>query len=1121
MPEPETTAHFLVLGPLPADAPDGGGTHASVLRDLAGLHEAGHRLDGILVLGTSGDPAAVKDLVAEVQFACLERGQEPFVTPVPGPADCRTMPAKRSLARDLAGNWDQVASDLWRGEMTEDIVQRLRTDVFPDLVAWEENSVSSRTDWHPGLLPGEGSLHSAVGARTVGLVCVNTVFRMVADDATPALAGCFKEQLDHAVGEEFGDWAKRNDLTLLLAGHTGTLPELPGEAAPLLALAGSGERETRGWHLPFDGAAPAYLLLRADLSADRPVVVDTATRRQLPTTIRVRPSSTPPRVPVARRPEEAYDEGPLLTDFYRHLSTGQMVLALVSGPDEDGAIDTDAFNRGLAEAVFGAVPQPAPALHETWAAARRQLTPAQLDQHLNALSVPPGHDEHTVFGLLRAPWSRLYDFTGSDALPLVRGTRLAETVSLVDACQDPPTGKQGALEIIAMHGWPHDGGVPQDFGDAWSVPPSDARGLWFRRFRAELLTRPVLFLSLSPSSPALWETLRIAGRASGENEFPGFLVSPEGTAADRVRLREAGLRHIRTTPAAFVGDRLGAGNQALVDGRRVLTEQYAGTRDGVGIVQVAQQVDEAPAGTWEFLLGRDPTWGDIQDKKIVARLSLADAIEERARPVEGERQPMILVKGTAGSGKTTALMQVAYRLQKKGMNVGWVDRGASLPPRDIEEQARRRRFDAIFVDDVDMFTRRAAPLMKNLYDDGRTLVVAAIRVTAQSEIDAGFPAEVVSSDQLLTDDDLKKIIKVLDKNPLIGDFNQPWLMSQKVAKLRERCDQGLLAAMIEAVTGSSLKQKVASEFEALKQAERAPYAVVSFSDSSLVFQQRGIDAADLVEIVSHPDPPDRSHWAAVNELVDMKLLVRTVDGRLRCRQRTIADTVVQTVLRHRTDDLAMVIAKLLHFYAGRSWHITDNQHRDRSAMIKLLSHNTMRDLGLNAEAVRRIYDGAHQFLNRDHHYWLQRAEYEAEQGRLDLATNHLAAAKGCSGGAEDHLVVNADARVRLRYSVRDPKDRELIRAAVDAVHDLSRVATRYRDKAPHAFVALAREGCRWLEQCGGALTPQEYVDAVDLITDGIELGKKCLPTNNQVGYAMDEYGPKVRRLGRQGPGLMT
>ncbi|MFC8196269.1 hypothetical protein ACFWBR_07330 [Streptomyces sp. NPDC060006] len=1120
MPEPETSAHFLVLGPLPASAPEGGGPHAAVLADLAKLHEAGHRLDGIIVLGTSGDPAEAKDLVTEVQLTCLERGDDPFVTSVPGPADRRTMPAKRSLARDLAGNWDQVASDLWRGEMTEDIVQPLRTQVFPELVAWDEDSASSRTGWHPGLLPGDGSLHHAVGERTVGLVCVNTVFRMVADDAAPALAGCFEEQLDHAVDGTFADWAGRNDLTLLLAGRTGTLPELPGAAAPLLALAGSGERDSRGWHLPFGETAPAHLLLRADLGADRPVVVDIATGRQLPTTVRVRTSTVPPGVPTARRPEEPYDEGPLLNDFYRHLSTGQMVLALVSGPDEDGAVDSDEFNRRLAEAAFGAMPRSEPALHETWAAARRRLTPEQLEQHLKALSVPPGHDEHTVFGLLRAPWSRLYDFTGSDAVSVVRDARLADTVSLVDACQEPPTVKRGALEVIAMHGRPQ-GGVPQDFGDAWSVPPTDARSLWFRRFRAELLTRPVLFLALSPSSPALWETLRMAGRASGEREFPGFLVTPDGTGADRARLREAGLRHIRTTPAEFVRDRLRAGNQALTDGRRVLTEEYAGTRDGVGIVRVSKLVDEAPAGTWEFLLGRDPTWGDIKDKNIVAQLALADVIEERAQSVEGERQQMILVNGTAGSGKTTALMQVAYRLQKKGMNVGWVDRGASLSPREIEQQARSQHFDAIFLDDVDMFTRRATSLMKSLSDDARTLVVAAIRVTARSEIDADFPAEGVDADRLLSDKDLKKIIKVLDKSPVIGDFNQPRFLHQRVAKLRERCDQGLLAAMIEAVSGESLKEKVASEFQALKQPERVPYAVVSFSDSSLVFQQRGIDAADLVEIVSHPDPPGRSHWDAVNELVDMKLLVRTADGRLRCRQRTIADTLVQTVLRHRKDDLELVIAKLLLFYAGRSWHITDNQHRDRSAMIKLLNHNTLRDLGLTVEAVRRIYDGAHTFLSRDHHYWLQRAEYEAEQGRLDLATNHLAAAKGCPDGADDRLVVTADAKVRLRRSMQVPADRTLIRAAVRAVRDLSQVATTYKKAAPHAFVVLARDGCRWLERCGEELTPQEHVDAVGLIRDGIALGRKCLPTNNQVGRAMDEYGPKAEKLGEQGPGLMV
>ncbi|WP_369258660.1 hypothetical protein [Streptomyces sp. R35] len=1118
MPEPQKSAHFLVLGPLPAPGPDGGSVLTSVLADVSALHEAGHRLDGIFVLGTSGDPTDAKELVLEVQLACLEHQYEPFVTPVPGPGDRHTMPAKRALARDLAGHWEQVAPDLWGGEMTEDIVQPLQTKIFPDLVAWEQDSASTRTGWHPGLLPGDGSLRYAVGERTVGLVCVNTVFRMVADDATSDLAGCSTEQLDLAVGEEFAGWAEHNDLTLMLAGRTGTLPELPREAAPLLALAGSGERDTRGWHLPFEGGA-AHLLLRADLRSDRPVVSDTATRRQLPTTVRVRPTTAPPRVPAARQPEEAYDEGPLVTDFYQHMSTGQMVLALVSGPDGGGAIDTDELGHRLAEAVFGAVPQPAPALHETWAAARRQLSPQQMDQHLKALSVPEGHDGRTAYALLRAPWSRVYDFTGSDALPLIRNARAADTVSLVDACEDFPTGKRGALEVVTMHGWPHDGGVPQNFGDAWSVPGNDARSLWFRRFRAELLTRPVVFLSLSPSSSALWETLRIAGRASGEHEFPGFLITPEGTAADRARLHEAGLRHIRATPGDFVRSRLGAGIQALVDGRRVLTEEYEGTRDGVGIVRVAGLVEDTPTGTREFLIGRDPTWGDIKDKKIAPQLSLVDAIEERARPAEGERQPIVLVKGTAGSGKTTALMQVAYRLHRKGMNAGWVDRGASRPPQDIEGQSRQQQFDAIFVDDVDMFTRRAAPLLKTLNNDGRTLVVAAIRVTRQSEIDAGFPAEVVSSDQLLTDDDLKKIVRALDKNALIGKLKQHLFMHQKVAKLREKCDQGLLAAMIEAVTGTSLTQKVESEFQQLKQEQRGPYAVVSFSDSSLVFQQRGIDVADLLEIVSHPSAPDHSHRIAVNALVQMNLLVRTGDGRLRCRQRTIADTVVRNVLRHRKEDLEWVIAKLLLFYAGRAWHITDNQHRDRSAMIKLLNHETMRSLNLDADAVRRIYDAAHQFLQDDHHYWLQRAEYEAEQGRLDLATNHLAAAKGCPDGSEDRLVVTAEAKVRLGYSMQDPANPQLVRAAVHAVHDLFKVATKYRGKAPHAFVVLAREGSRWLEKCGGTLTPQEYVEVLDRIAEGIALGKKCCPENHQVGYAVDEYGPKIEELRGRGPGI--
>ncbi|WP_420035923.1 hypothetical protein ACN2WE_30105 [Streptomyces sp. cg28] len=1116
MPEPGPSAvgHLLVLGPPSTGSASG---RAALLADVARLHEEGGRLDGVVVLGTTGDPADAKDLVLEIQLACLEQQYEVVVAVVPGEGDLRTMPARRLLARNLAAGWEAIAPDLWSGAMHDDIVQPLRTDVLPSFSEWADDVAEAMGDWHPGLLPGEGSLRWTVAAQTLGLVCVNTVFRMVAEDASADLAVCSAEQLDLAVGMPFADWAMANDLTVLLAGRSCALPGLPREAAPLLAVAARGERAVRGWTVPFEGEDATHVLVRLDLRADQPTITDTATGRQLPTAIRPSQATTA-RVPAARGPEEPHDPQVPLAEFYRYMSTGQMVLAVISGASDD-IITIDELNLRLAETTFGSVPQSPPPLHETWAAARRVLSGPQLEQQLVALSVPSGHDGRTVHGLLRAPWSRVYDFTGSDSLPSVRDVHFRELVSLIDARRDYPSSKRNSLEAVALHGWPGRDNTHQDFGDAWSAPGRDARSLWFRRFRAEVLTRPVVFVSHSPSSPALWEALRIAGLTQGQHDFPAFLISPTGTPAEEARLDAVGVRHIRMAPADFVRGHLGAGHQALIEGRRVLSDEYEGTREGVGVVRVKHLVENAPAGSREFLIGRDPTWGDIMNKKIAAPLSLVDAIEERAQPREGGRLPIILVKGTAGSGKTTALMQVAYRLHKKGANVAWVDRGASLTRRDIEQQAHQRQFESIFVDDVDIFTNRAATLLQNLNHEGRNLVVAAIRVTRQSELDAGFPAEVVSSDQLLTDGDLEKIIKSLDKNALIGKLKRHFFMHQKVAKLREKCDQGLLAAMIEAVTGTSLPRKVKSEFEELSPQQRDPYAVVSFFDSSLIFQQRGIDEADLLEVVAHPDAPNHGHRAAIQELVAMNLLIRTGEGRLRCRQRTIADTVVETVLQDRKDDLAWIIAQLLLFYAGRAWHITDNGHRDRSVMIKLLNHDTMRRLGLTAEAVRDIYGTAHDFLENDHHYWLQRAEYEAEQGRLDLAKNHLAAAKECPDGADDRLVITADARVRLRSSMRMPADASLIRAAVHAVQELSSVTVKYRRHAPHTFVVLTREGTRWLERCGGRLTPQEYEEALDKITAGIALGRSCCPENHQVGRAIDECGPKLRELRRKGPGI--
>ncbi|PYC70040.1 hypothetical protein C7C46_27700 [Streptomyces tateyamensis] len=357
-------------------------------------------------------------------------------------------------------------------------------------------------------------------------------------------------------------------------------------------------------------------------------------------------------------------------------------------------------------------------------------------------------------------------------------------------------------------------------------------------------------------------------------------------------------------------------------------------------------------------MGRDPTWGDIKDRKITAQLSLVDAVASRIRPSAEGRMPVVLVKGGAGSGKTTALMQLAYQLHRKGSHVGWVDRAANLTSGAVTAQTRQQNLEAVFVDDVNMFTRSASDLMRNLNDDGNRLVVAAIRTTRQSEIPAGFPAEVIDFDRELTDGDLKNLVKALGKNALIGHLKQYRSMQAKVERLRALSEKGLLAAMIEAVTGSTLREKVASEYEDLgkyDQAYRWAYAAVCIVNSDDIFRQIGISSTGLLEVISNPDSPGQSHRAAIKGLQEMGLLVAMPGGLLRCRQRTIADTVVHTVLTKRLTELETVMTKLLVSYAERACHIHDDQHSDRRAMIRLLSHNVMRDFGMPNEAARRTY----------------------------------------------------------------------------------------------------------------------------------------------------------------------
>jgi len=1077
-----THLNFLCLSPQASD-------DEPILDSVRKLYKQGERLDVIVAFG--------RDVLDAVLLECYEHDSQPLVLPVPGVGDLRENEAGRLVERALVKNWRDTEADLWSGEYTE-IIEAMHDRVFKDFLHWARGYQVET--WQPGLLPGEGSTRIAVGDRQVGLVVANTVFRMVASPPDHALATCAAEQLSHAVGGDYAAWKAGNDLSVVVAAEPATLPlgfPLDGSTLLLAGLQGGDD----DWSV----VDRPYRLIRAQFrQAGRTEVTDATDGRRI-TLVRRVPKQEPAPEPVV---EESYDEAKHLHEFYQQAESGRMVLVLVSGAVKD-TIDLDELREQITVRTYGNLPASQPSMRSIWPDAVGGLPAPQLQSILQQLRIAPDAQPPGARNLLRCPWWRIYDFTGSNTLKAMVSADDQISARVYNACNDRPEDDPTVnVEIIAMNGIVGDDLATVDFGPAKSH--ADSRSQWFRQFQTDALLYPMVWMAASPSSQALWEWMELIATQEHENLPARFVVTAEGIPVDRARLRHNGLIHIRRDPADFAVTSLRPGIEQLRRGQDRQEALVDEKRRGKGVSLVSSLIKDRPSGSKDYLKGHDPTWGDIVDGKA-AKLSVVEAIRRAAIPGANEAQPIVLVKGRAGSGKTTALMHFAYHLYRKGKTIGWIDRETTRSRKTVVDKVLELNPDVMFVDDVAIFSSQAAKLLRHLNRNGQTLVVASVRRTREDVIDATFRPSVVAADDPLNDDDLEKLVKILKDNGLLGILKEHRSMRQRVEKLRQLSGRSLLAAMIEVVTKQRFEDKVRSEYEQLADERKLIYATVSFLQSELVNKHYGIDEGDLIQVVS-PGAPRVETVNAINALESQRLLNRTSDGSLRCRHKTFADTVVDSILKEQPVFLEEIIRSLLVFYAERGGHITQHDHPYRMVMVRLLNHDMMKKTKIPYDAVRSIYDSVHDLLQEDLHYWLQRGQFELELGDLSIAANHLQSATGCNGGAADHLVQTTSSSIRLRYATTCPKEAASFAEAKTALDNLEWIARRKGSDSPHTFAVIVRDGFNWMKACQSVVSKDEFLDLGNQILDICELGKDVCENNNQFQDIANRYERKIRRL---------
>ncbi|MFI5955770.1 hypothetical protein [Cryptosporangium sp. NPDC051539] len=1082
--------------------------------------------DAVLILGGVSDDARpagydrAGEVVDHVLEACIDYGGSQELPPVyllPGSSDRLPLPAGRFPVKALTELWHQAEPGLWSGDSVE-LVQAVG-DSFERFESWAA-PYRSDSGWRSGLLAGDGSSKMRIGGLDIGLIAVNSCFRMLAKDADPSLVTASAEQVDAAVGQDVHEWARDCALVIVATGEAPLwTPNLP---RPTLALAGkSAQAPSNRWLSLSDRSRPSVCTVNIGLEdPSDPEVTVCRSPSDVGTVLRaavIRPIES--RSPEVNGRTQGRAVGTSSTasgaeyhdDFRRDLSTGRMVLIVASGlaqysVSENGLplMEPDEYRAHLLSSMDVPESGSPPPLHEVMIRAKRHFTSRRADL-LEPLTEAADSRNHIAHLMLKGPWARIYDFTGTNIFfnALRQEVGLEDTVSVTDARDSFRTPEADRLEVIAMNGFPGSAGSV-DF-----VPPSelanDARTSWFNQLSTDVLLRPILIVATDLASETLWTCLRLVNdpNTGSTLDYPQYLVAAGGREAEVWRLNGFPVQHLQENISEFSKSFLKSNQESVSQGLKNIARRRTRLIQGTGLQLVKHLIDQAEAGTSDLLRGYEPTWGDVRDD-VAVRLSSVVRIQQHVEAPG--KAPVVIVAGRAGSGKSTTLMRLAAEMNTQGKSVGWVDRDASQKSKEIIRLAEEMDLDAVMIDDVEMFGARAPVILRQLNRSGRTIVVGTVRSVRADVVDAVSGATRINQDEPLSDHDIESLLGALERNRLLGKLRRH-LPPERVAEFRKLSDRDLLAGMVEVVSGMRFEEKIRSEYVQLDDHSSMIYSIVCLFEE-IVYKTTAISYSELLGILSsnRANPKD---YSVVKRLVKQRMLVEIGDQQLRSRHRAIAGRVVE-LLKKSPPGLAELIKRMLWYYASLANNISDSNHTYRRIMIKLINHAEIKRLGLPTPLVREIYQSVHPLLHNDFHYWLQCSRYEVEEdgGDIELAASYLESARGCPGGESDPYVATTRGAVCLRRSRMTPSDQRRFDEAIEAYRELQEVFRKNGINSPHTFVMLVREGCQWLVQA--KLVGQEEKRRIGLeLLDTVKLGRRIGQGDPEILRTADLYEPAL------------
>jgi hypothetical protein len=693
------------------------------------------------------------------------------------------------------------------------------------------------------------------------------------------------------------------------------------------------------------------------------------------------------------------------------------------------------------------------------------------------------------------PWARIYTLNIDDLDDAVqRAFELPRQIQSISALTDGlPTDTSGDLLSIHLNGRAND--YPQvtfsqrQYGERTARPDP-----WYQHLVTDLSGHPILFVGTVLDEAPLWQNIELRrGRDRRTREMrPGsYLVTPSLSTARRAMLEGFNVQLIEMTQEEFATEVLETIGAEKQRGFEAITSRRA-AQSGVGALQKISELRNQPnTATGEFLLGREPMWADLMDGTAVKR----EFETELKTQIEDSRARVILLTGTAGSGKSTTMMRLALEYHAEGKNVLWLNTDRDLRLTTLRNQIREANASVIGIDNADNFGTQTGPFLANLAEGNPDLlVIASMRSTRFDRLEVqnrleGLP-NLLYTIPYLEDSDIGLLLDALTRAGRLGQLRGKTRFQQEEA-FRNQAGRQLLVAMIQATSGERFEEKIDRECRELGNELGLIYAIVAIATNLRTYITKE-------EILLASGSSSNNTLNQIQSLLNQRLLVDYGTNQIRLRHRVVADRALEY---YRIEgQLREPVKGLLWTMATKVYSEDSTFSREAKLLRSLISHERMINLTSDRETPRQAYAAVEGLLDWNYHYYLQRGSYEVETGDLNLAKNFLEQARSLAPG--DHMVQTEWAYMSLKRAAQNATAIDAKERAEEAMQELEDAIGNRGRADYYPYHILGSQGLSWVRNA--ILSTDEKTRTLARLLNTVQQGVAYHPRRNELKQLADD-----------------